>query len=75
MNPIKYLQKFFAELERLVDCHGTPDANTHDQRGSDRSSLRCARRHRSCSMTIRSGRHKPLLTLIRTSLPASDPAR
>lgn len=26
MNPNEYLQKFFAELERLVDGHGTRHA-------------------------------------------------
>ena len=75
MNPNEYLLKFFAELERLVDGRLTRHAISMTRTGQLEIRLGGATgigRHRSRSMTIRSGRHKKSSTLKDISQPASD---
>src|SRR5579864_689317 len=75
MNPNDYLLKFFAELERLVDGHGTRHAISTTSAGQLEVRLGAGNWYwaaRSRSMTIRSGPHKSWPELKSTFPPASD---
>ena len=63
VNANEYLRNFFSELERLVDGHGTRHAISTASTGQLEVRLGAGDWywvHRLRSMTIRSGRHKPL---------------